>query len=100
MNNQQQNNLPVSPMNEKDEKDEQKDGTKSVPFQVNATEGKVNYSQSSYQYPHATAKTEQGSFVKVAMRNMVKKGGKSLFHFFLTVFGVFGTLVGLAIAFH
>ncbi len=40
------------------------------------------------------------SFVKLAMRNMVKKGSTSLFHFFLTVLGVIGTLLGLAIAFH
>ncbi len=40
------------------------------------------------------------SFVKLAMRNMVKKGSTSLFHFFLTVLGVVGTLLGLAIAFH
>ncbi len=42
----------------------------------------------------------QDSFVKLAMRNMVKKGGTSLFHFFLTIFGVIVILVGLAIAFH
>jgi len=36
------------------------------------------------------------SFVKLAMRNMVKKGGKSLFHFSLTVFGLLSVLVGLA----
>lgn len=40
------------------------------------------------------------SFVKLAMRNMVKKGSTSLFHLFLTVLGVIGTLLGLAIAFH
>jgi hypothetical protein len=36
------------------------------------------------------------SFVKLAMRNMVKKGGKSLFHFALTVTGLLTLLVGLA----
>lgn len=36
------------------------------------------------------------SYVKLAMRNMVKKGGKSLFHFFLTTVGLLGVLVGLA----
>ncbi|OIP78832.1 MAG: DUF3285 domain-containing protein [Oscillatoriales cyanobacterium CG2_30_44_21] len=40
------------------------------------------------------------SFVKLAMRNMVKKGSTSLFHFFLTIVGVIGILLGLAIAFH
>ncbi|MDX2255870.1 MAG: DUF3285 domain-containing protein [Pseudanabaenaceae cyanobacterium bins.39] len=43
---------------------------------------------------------EKPSFVKLAMRNMVKKGSTSLFHFFLTVVGVVGALLGLAIAFH
>lgn len=36
------------------------------------------------------------SYVKLAMRNMVKKGGKSLFHFFLTAAGLLGVLIGLA----
>lgn len=36
------------------------------------------------------------SFVKLAMRNMVKKGGKSLFHFALTTAGLLAVLVGLA----
>ncbi len=43
---------------------------------------------------------EQDSFVKLAMRNMVKKGSTSLFHFALTIFGVIGVLLGLAIIFH
>ena len=36
------------------------------------------------------------SYVKLAMRNMVKKGGKSLFHFGLTTIGLLSVLVGLA----
>lgn len=36
------------------------------------------------------------SYVKLAMRNMVRKGGKSLFHFTLTVVALMGVLVGLA----
>ncbi|MEM9265533.1 MAG: DUF3285 domain-containing protein [Cyanobacteria bacterium P01_F01_bin.13] len=36
------------------------------------------------------------SYVKLAMRNMVKKGSKSLFHFSLTAAGLLGLLVGLA----
>lgn len=36
------------------------------------------------------------SYVKLAMRNMVRKGGKSLFHFGLTTLGLLGLLVGLA----
>ena len=36
------------------------------------------------------------TYVKLAMRNMVRKGGKSLFHFFLTTAGLIGLFVGLA----
>ncbi|MEO1147334.1 MAG: DUF3285 domain-containing protein [Cyanobacteria bacterium J06638_22] len=36
------------------------------------------------------------SYVKLAMRNMVKKGGKSLFHFTLTTVALLSILVGLA----
>ncbi|MEB3250637.1 MAG: DUF3285 domain-containing protein [Cyanobacteriota bacterium] len=36
------------------------------------------------------------SFVKLAMRNMVRKGSKSLFHFSLTSIGLLGLMVGLA----
>lgn len=39
------------------------------------------------------------SYVKLAMRNMVKKGGKSLFHFLLTSVALIGVLVGLAYVF-
>ncbi len=40
------------------------------------------------------------SYVKLAMRNMVRKGGKSLFHFALTTLGLFTLLVGLAYLTH
>ncbi|HIK43866.1 MAG TPA: DUF3285 domain-containing protein [Leptolyngbyaceae cyanobacterium M65_K2018_010] len=43
-----------------------------------------------------TAPEAPPSFVKLAMRNMVRKGGKSLFHFTLTTLGLLGLLVGLA----
>lgn len=36
------------------------------------------------------------SYVKLAMRNMVRKGSKSLFHFALTAAGLLFFLVGLA----
>ncbi|MEO8891548.1 MAG: DUF3285 domain-containing protein [Coleofasciculaceae cyanobacterium] len=36
------------------------------------------------------------SYVKLAMRNMVSKGGKSLQHFFLSSLGLLAVLVGLA----
>ncbi|MGD1941556.1 MAG: DUF3285 domain-containing protein [Leptolyngbyaceae cyanobacterium] len=45
----------------------------------------------------ATAPSEPPpSFVKLAMRNMVRKGGKSLFHFALTSVSLIGLMVGLA----
>ncbi|MGD1908704.1 MAG: DUF3285 domain-containing protein [Leptolyngbyaceae cyanobacterium] len=40
------------------------------------------------------------SYVKLAMRNMVRKGGKSLFHFTLTAIGLMGLFVGLAYLTH
>lgn len=36
------------------------------------------------------------SYVKLAMRNMVRKGGTSLYHFALSAIGLLGLLVGLA----
>lgn len=38
----------------------------------------------------------QPSYVKLAMRNMVRKGGTSLKHFFLTTVGLIAVFVGLA----
>lgn len=38
----------------------------------------------------------QPSYVKLAMRNMVRKGGTSLKHFFLTTVGLLAVFVGLA----
>lgn len=40
------------------------------------------------------------SYVKLAMRNMVRKGGKSLFHFLLTTVGLVAVLVSLAYLTH
>jgi hypothetical protein len=38
----------------------------------------------------------QDSYVKLAMRNMVKKKGVSLKHFFLTTFGLLTFLIGMS----
>lgn len=38
----------------------------------------------------------QPSYVKLAMRNMVRKRGTSFKHFFLTTFGLLSLLVGLS----
>ncbi|MBF2089557.1 MAG: DUF3285 domain-containing protein [Synechococcales cyanobacterium K44_A2020_017] len=46
--------------------------------------------------PAITPNEPAPSYVKLAMRNMVKKGGQSLVHFGLTVVGLLALLVGLA----
>ncbi|PSB01444.1 DUF3285 domain-containing protein [Merismopedia glauca] len=38
----------------------------------------------------------EGSYVKLAMRNMVRKRGTSLKHFFLTAFGLLAFFIGMA----
>ncbi len=42
----------------------------------------------------------EDSYTKLAMKNMVRRRGTSLFHFGLTLVGVLGLLVGLAVVFH
>jgi hypothetical protein len=42
----------------------------------------------------------QPSYVKLAMRNMVRKGGTSLKHFALTTIGLLAVLIGLAYLTH
>lgn len=42
------------------------------------------------------ASESRDSYVKLAMRNMVRKGGKSLQHFALSAIGLLGLFVGLA----
>ena len=49
--------------------------------------------------PKYMAKPED-SYTKLAMRNMVRRGGTSLFHFGLTVAAVLGFLVGVSYLFH
>lgn len=46
--------------------------------------------------PPATTGEPPPSYVKLAMRNMVRKRGTSLFHFFLTTIGLLGVLIGLS----
>jgi hypothetical protein len=46
--------------------------------------------------PQTPAVEAPPSYVKLAMRNMVRKGGKSLQHFALTTIVLLGALVGLA----
>ena len=44
--------------------------------------------------------SRKDSYVKLAMRNMVRKGGKSLKHFLLTTMALLGVLIGLAYLTH
>ncbi|MBM5814536.1 MAG: DUF3285 domain-containing protein [Cyanobacteria bacterium M_DeepCast_100m_m1_067] len=46
--------------------------------------------------PAPQAPGENPSFIKLAMRNMVRKGRQSLFHFGLTALGLTGFLVLIA----
>lgn len=46
--------------------------------------------------PESKTPEPQPSYVKLAMRNMVRKGGQSLRHFLLTTIGLLALLVGLA----
>ncbi len=44
----------------------------------------------------ASSNEPKPSYVKLAMRNMVRKRGKSLQHFFLTTVGLLSILIGLS----
>ena len=46
--------------------------------------------------PSLEANSPKDSYVKLAMRNMVRTGGQSLRHFFLTTIGLLAVLIGLA----
>ena len=54
-----------------------------------------NLSESATSQTSASAEPKP-SYVKLAMRNMVRKRGKSLYHFFLTTVGLLAVLVSLA----
>ncbi|GAX36669.1 DUF3285 domain-containing protein [Nodularia sp. NIES-3585] len=45
-------------------------------------------------------KSAKPSYVKLAMRNMVRKGGTSMKHFALTTIGLLAVFVGLAYLTH
>ena len=45
----------------------------------------------------AKKSTPPPSFVKLAMKNMVRKGSQSLYHFGLTAFGFIGFILLLAV---
>ena len=53
-------------------------------------------SETSTAQPAAGAAGENPSFTKLAMRNMVRKGRQSLFHFGLTAVGFLGFITLIA----
>lgn len=59
------------------------------------SEGQISEGQISEGQP-VLKPSRPPSYVKLAMRNMVRKGSKSLFHFALTTVGLVGLLVALA----
>jgi len=67
---------------------------------MNNSDRLITNSQEQDNQKSSSQPKQKDNFVKLAMRNMVKKGSTSLFHFFLTILGVIGILLGLAIAFH
>ena len=46
--------------------------------------------------PNTPTEEHRPSYTKLAMRNMVRKGGKSLTHFFLTTMALLGFLIGIS----
>ena len=53
-------------------------------------------SKTSVENINESTEKPKDSYVKLAMRNMVKKRGTSLKHFFLTTFGLLVFLVGIS----
>jgi Protein of unknown function (DUF3285) len=54
----------------------------------------------SPQAPISTEPTPKDSYVKLAMRNMVRKSRQSLVHFGLTSLGLIAVLLGLSFLTH
>ncbi|MGB3787421.1 MAG: DUF3285 domain-containing protein [Phormidesmis sp.] len=63
---------------------------------MSAEKSAVSIDQPQNQLDNAALNEPAPSFIKLAMRNMVKKGGTSLYHFFLSFVGLLGLFVGLA----
>jgi hypothetical protein len=52
------------------------------------------------QTEQASTEVEKPSYTKLAMRNMVRKSGKSLQHFFLSTIGLLALFIGLSYLTH
>ncbi|MGA7936981.1 MAG: DUF3285 domain-containing protein [Kovacikia sp.] len=77
---------------------EMQDLTSETPVEVSETpvevaETRVSETSEVSETPPASPPP---SYVKLAMRNMVRKRGTSLMHFALTTVGVLGLFIGLA----
>jgi hypothetical protein len=69
-----------------------------VPESSSANDPTINALPESDEMP--PAKERPPSYVKLAMRNMVRKGGTSLYHFALSAIGLLALLIGLAYLTH
>jgi uncharacterized membrane protein len=67
-----------------------------VPKAANPVSEEVQLAEAEVASPQAHPSEPKPSYVKLAMRNMVRKRGKSLYHFTLTTIGLLTLLVGLA----
>ncbi len=70
--------------------------TVANPTVANPTVANPTVANPAVANPAATDPTASDSYVKLAMRNMVRKRGMSLVHFSLTTIGLLAVLVGLA----
>ncbi len=61
-----------------------------------ATDSPATDSTATDSIPPSTPASPPPSYVKLAMRNMVRKRGTSLFHFALTTLGLLAVLIGLS----
>ncbi|MCG9891970.1 MAG: DUF3285 domain-containing protein [Thermosynechococcaceae cyanobacterium MS004] len=69
----------------------------SKPTDASSPEAVAKQTESDAPTLAASEATEpKDSYVKLAMRNMVRKSRQSLTHFALTTFALLGVLVGLA----
>ena len=60
------------------------------------SQGKTDRTTQKLHQSEKESASDNPSYVRLAMRNMVKKGGKSLLHFALSAFGLLSLLIGLA----
>jgi len=51
-------------------------------------------------HPNPPSNPKKPSYIKLAMRNMVRKSGKSLQHFFLSTIGLLALFIGLSYLTH